>query len=60
MNMQVFLDVASCYVPGPRLNDEETLAVLRAYKDDSRILTPDVGYAEDIFTRLDEVTAGAG
>lgn len=39
MAIQAILEDASCYVLGQRLNDEGTLPLLRAFLDDTTILT---------------------
>lgn len=55
MVMQVILDEACCYASGQRLNHEEVLPLLRVFVDDTTILIPCWGYAEDLVARLDEL-----
>lgn len=57
MAMHVILNVACFTAPGPRLNEETAMVALRAFMDVSTILTPQVGYTEDMPARLDELVS---
>lgn len=57
--MQVILDAANSYAPGPSLNNEAALSALKAFRHDTTILAPDVSHAHDKHVWMN-LTDGAG
>lgn len=55
MAMQVILNVTISYEPGPSLLDKITLLALRAFVDDTTILTSDASHVHNMLARLDEL-----
>lgn len=60
MRMHDILDSTSCCAPWSRLNEEETLPVMRAFMDGTMILRPDMRYQNICSHGSTSVSAGAG